>query len=84
VGRTRPVASRLQFSERGDRGVDRALQAEHDRHHGRYRKAKPNVVLEVAFNSIQPNTRHATGLALRFPRIKAILRDKNADSIDTL
>jgi len=44
----------------------------------------PNVVLEVAFNSIQPSTRHASGLALRFPRIKAIRRDKNADSIDTL
>ena len=52
--------------------------------HGRYRRVKPNVVLEVAFNSIQPSTRHASGLALRFPRIKAIRRDKNVDSIDTL
>jgi DNA ligase-1 len=38
----------------------------------------------VAFDSIQPSTRHASGLALRFPRIKAIRRDKNADAIDTL
>jgi ATP-dependent DNA ligase I len=52
--------------------------------HGRYRRVNPNVVLEVAFNSIQPSTRHASGLALRFPRIKAIRRDKNVDSIDTL
>ncbi len=52
--------------------------------HGRYREVKPDIVLEVAFNSIQPSTRHASGLALRFPRIKAIRRDKNADSIDTL
>jgi len=51
---------------------------------GRYRKVKPDVVLEIAFNSIQPSTRHASGLALRFPRIKAIRRDKNVDSIDTL
>jgi DNA ligase-1 len=51
---------------------------------GRYRRVNPNVVLEVAFNSIQPSTRHASGLALRFPRIKAIRRDKNIDSIDTL
>jgi DNA ligase-1 len=51
---------------------------------GRYREVKPNVVLEVAFNSIQPSTRHASGLALRFPRIKAIRRDKNVDAIDTL
>ena len=52
--------------------------------HGRYREVKPEIVLEVAFNSIQPSTRHASGLALRFPRIKAIRRDKNVDAIDTL
>src|SRR5438067_2257384 len=51
---------------------------------GRYREVKPDIVLEVAFNSIQPSTRHASGLALRFPRIKAIRRDKSADAIDTL
>ena len=52
--------------------------------HGRYRRVKPNVVLEVAFNSIQLSTRHASGLALRFPRIKAIRRDKDVAAIDTL
>ena len=51
---------------------------------GRYREVKPDVVLEVAFDSIQSSTRHASGLALRFPRIKAIRRDKNVDAIDTL
>ena len=52
--------------------------------HGRYREVKPDIVLEVAFNAIQQSTRHASGLALRFPRIKAIRRDKNVDAIDTL
>jgi DNA ligase-1 len=52
--------------------------------HGRYREVKPDIVLEVAFNSIQPSRRHASGLALRFPRIKAIRRDKNVEAIDTL
>jgi DNA ligase 1 len=51
---------------------------------GRYREVKPDIVLEVAFDSIQPSTRHASGLALRFPRIKAIRRDKNIETIDTL
>ena len=51
---------------------------------GRYREVKPDTVLEVAFNSIQPSTRHASGLALRFPRIKAIRRDKTTENIDTL
>jgi DNA ligase-1 len=40
--------------------------------------------LEVAFNSVQPSTRHSSGLALRFPRIKAIRRDKTIKNIDTL
>lgn len=52
--------------------------------HGRYREVKPEIVIEVAFDSIQPSNRHASGLALRFPRIKAIRRDKTVDTIDTL
>jgi len=51
---------------------------------GRYREVKPDVILEVAFDSIQPSARHSSGLALRFPRIKAIRRDKGVDAIDTL
>ena len=52
--------------------------------HGRYREVKPDVVLEVAFNSVQPSERHGSGLALRFPRIKAIRTDKTPETIDTL
>ncbi len=44
----------------------------------------PNVVLEIAFDSIQPSQRHNSGLALRFPRILSIRRDKTPDEIDTL
>jgi DNA ligase-1 len=51
---------------------------------GRYREVKPDIVLEIAFDSVQPSTRHESGLALRFPRIKAIRRDKGVDAIDTL
>lgn len=51
---------------------------------GRYREVKPDVVLEVAFDAVQPSARHRSGLALRFPRIKAIRRDKAVDAIDTL
>ena len=51
---------------------------------GRYREVKPDTVLEIAFDSVQPSTRHASGLALRFPRIKSIRRDKTVDAIDTL
>ncbi len=69
--------------------VEIAELTEHFRRHtvrdrGRYLEVKPNVVLEIAFDSIQPSTRHASGLALRFPRIKAIRRNKTPDAIDTL
>jgi DNA ligase-1 len=45
---------------------------------------KPEVVLEVAFDSIQHSNRHASGFALRFPRIVRIRDDKPAEEIDTL
>ena len=51
---------------------------------GRVRAVRPEVVLEIAFDSIQPSARHASGLAMRFPRIKAIRRDKTPAQIDTL
>ncbi len=51
---------------------------------GRYLEVKPDTVLEIAFDSIQSSARHASGFALRFPRIKAIRRDKTTDAIDTL
>jgi len=45
---------------------------------------EPRIVLEIAFDSIRPSKRHDSGLAMRFPRIKAIRRDKSPDDIDTL
>jgi DNA ligase-1 len=45
---------------------------------------EPNIVLEIAFDSIQASKRHDSGLALRFPRIHAIRRDKTPEEIDTL
>ncbi len=50
----------------------------------RARLVEPIIVLEIAFDSIQPSRRHDSGLSLRFPRIKAIRRDKSPDEIDTL
>ena len=47
-------------------------------------KVEPIIVLEIAFDKIRPSKRHDSGLALRFPRIKAIRRDKSLDEIDTL
>ncbi|MDA0293866.1 MAG: ATP-dependent DNA ligase [Verrucomicrobia bacterium] len=51
---------------------------------GRLHEVKPELVIEVAFDSIQPSTRHPSGLALRFPRIKALRKDKRLAEIDSL
>lgn len=45
---------------------------------------KPEIVLEIAFDSIQKSNRHDSGFALRFPRIKNIREDKDVVDIDTL
>ena len=54
------------------------------RDYGYRRDVKPEVVVEVAFDSIQRSERHDGGFALRFPRIKRIRTDKSLDDIDTM
>ncbi len=51
---------------------------------GKYHEVNPDVVLEIAFDSVQPSTRHTSGLSMRFPRIKALRRDKQPTEIDTV
>jgi DNA ligase-1 len=59
--------------------LDRTLEID-----GRRRTVVPDTVLEVAFDAINPSPRHASGFALRFPRIVRIRDDKTVADIDTL
>jgi len=52
--------------------------------HGHFRTVEPQIVLEVAFNNIMRSDRHASGFALRFPRILRLRPDKPVTEIDTL
>ena len=54
------------------------------RQRGRYHEVEPDTVLEIAFDTLQPSTRHDSGLAMRFPRIARVRRDKTVADIDTL
>ena len=45
---------------------------------------EPKIVLEVAFDIIQPSDLHESGFALRFPRIVRIRDDKPAAEIDSI
>ena len=51
---------------------------------GHFRTVEPLRVLEVAFNNIMRSDRHASGFALRFPRIVRIRDDKPVAEIDTV
>jgi DNA ligase-1 len=44
----------------------------------------PGLVLEIAFDAVQPSTRHRSGVAMRFPRVNRIRWDKPASEADTL
>ena len=54
---------------------------------GPVRSVAPDLVLEVAFDSVGRSTRHKSGVAMRFPRISRIRWDKppsEADQLSTL
>lgn len=51
---------------------------------GPVRIVEPVQVFELAFEGIQPSSRHKAGLALRFPRIARWRQDKSADQADEL
>ncbi len=51
---------------------------------GPVREVERTLVLEIAFDSIHLSRRHKSGLAMRFPRIARIRRDKPAAEADTI
>jgi DNA ligase-1 len=51
---------------------------------GGWHRVRPEVVLEVTFDVVQPSSRHTSGYALRFPRIVRVRDDKPVEEIDTL
>lgn len=54
---------------------------------GRYgpvRAVSPEIVIEVAFDTIQKSARHKSGFALRFPRIVRLRPDKSPADANTL
>ena len=45
---------------------------------------RPELVVEVVFDGVQRSTRYASGMALRFARIKGYRHDKGPDDADTI
>jgi DNA ligase-1 len=51
---------------------------------GPVRTVKPELVFEIAFEGIAASSRHKSGVALRFPRINRLRKDKPVSEINTL
>lgn len=64
--------------------LDRYVRRNTTAKHGPVREVKQELVFEVAFEAVQPSTRHKCGLAVRFPRILRQRTDKTAEQADSL
>jgi DNA ligase-1 len=64
--------------------VDRWVKQNTLERFGPVRSVKPELVFELAFEGIQKSTRHKSGIALRFPRIKRWRTDKPASEANHL
>jgi DNA ligase-1 len=66
------------------RKVDAFIRRNTVEKHGPVRVVRPELVFELAFEGIQPSSRHKSGVAVRFPRIARWRTDKRPEEADTL
>ena len=65
------------------RQVDQFVKRNTLERFGPVRSVKPELVFELAFEGIQKSSRHKSGVALRFPRMKRWRKDKPASETNT-
>jgi DNA ligase 1 len=84
-GRLLPVGKAyFGFTDEELKWLDRFVRNHTVQRFGPVREVEKSLVLEIAFDSIHPSRRHKSGLAMRFPRIARIRRDKPAAEADTI
>ena len=66
------------------RRVDKFVRNHTLERFGPVRSVTPELVFELAFENIQPSTRHKSGIAVRFPRISRWREDLKIDDADSL
>jgi DNA ligase-1 len=64
--------------------LDRWIRNHTTARFGPVREVEKSMVLEVAFDAVQLSNRHKSGVAMRFPRLARIRRDKPAAEADRL
>ena len=75
------------LSDQEIREVDRFVRQNTIDRFGPVRSVPPRLVMELHFEGIRRSSRHKSGIAVRFPRIASIRKDKSpeeADSIETV
>ncbi|WP_353257134.1 cisplatin damage response ATP-dependent DNA ligase [Hyphomonas sp.] len=72
------------FSDEELKWLDSFVRKQTTGRFGPVREVEKSLVLEVAFDAVNPSTRHKSGIAMRFPRISRIRRDKPANEADLI
>lgn len=72
------------FTDEELRWLDKWVRDHTTNRFGPVREVTQELVLEVAFDGISRSSRHKSGVALRFPRISRIRKDKPATEADTV
>lgn len=72
------------LSDREIRKVDRFIRRNTLEKFGPVRAVAPELVFEIIFDSIWTSKRHKSGVAVRFPRIARLRRDKRPRDADTV
>jgi DNA ligase-1 len=72
------------FSDDELKWLDRFVRNNTVARFGPVREVEKSLVLEVAFDAVHESKRHKSGVAMRFPRISRLRRDKPAEEADTI
>jgi DNA ligase-1 len=70
------------FSDDELKWLDRFVRNNTVARFGPVREVEKSLVLEVAFDAVHESKRHKSGIAMRFPRISRLRRDKPAEEAD--
>lgn len=72
------------FSDDELKWLDRFVRNNTVARFGPVREVEKSLVLEVAFDAVHESKRHKSGIAMRFPRISRLRRDKPAEEADNI
>ncbi|MFC4292235.1 cisplatin damage response ATP-dependent DNA ligase [Sphingorhabdus arenilitoris] len=72
------------FTDEELKWLDRFVREHSIARFGPVREVEKKLVLEIAFDSIHSSKRHKSGVAMRFPRVHRIRKDKPAQEADQL